>query len=55
MKVAVPWQTLINLIEPHDPKASKKGGSAPLPLSTMLQIPLLPPWYLLSDPAMKKP
>ena len=26
MEVVVPWQALIDLIEPHHPKASKKGG-----------------------------
>jgi len=28
MEVVVPWQALIDLIEPHYPKASKKGGRA---------------------------
>ena len=26
MEVVVPWQALIDLIEPHYPKTSKKGG-----------------------------
>ena len=26
MEAVVPWQALIDLIEPHYPKASKKGG-----------------------------
>jgi hypothetical protein len=29
MEVVVPWQTLIDLIEPHHLKASKKGGRPP--------------------------
>ena len=36
MEVVVPWQALIELIEPHYPKASKKGGRPPYPLATML-------------------
>ncbi len=32
------WQVLIDLIEPHYPKASKKGGQPPYPLGTMLRI-----------------
>jgi len=54
MEVVVPWQALIALIEPHYPKASKKGGRPPYQLATMLQIHLLQQWYSLSDPAMKE-
>jgi IS5 family transposase len=41
MEVVLPWQVLIALIEPHYPKASKKGGRPPYPLATMLGIHLL--------------
>jgi IS5 family transposase len=41
MEVVVPWQALIVLIEPHYPKASKKGGRPPYPLATMLRVHLL--------------
>jgi len=34
MEVVVPWQALIELIEPHYPKANKKGGRPPYPLAT---------------------
>ena len=34
MEAVVPWQALIDLIEPHYPKASKKGGRPPYPLAT---------------------
>ena len=54
MEVVVPWQALIELIEPHYPKASKKGGRPPYPLATMLRIHLLQQWYSLSDPAMEE-
>jgi IS5 family transposase len=54
MDVVVPWQALIDLIEPHYPKASKKGGRPPYPLATMLRIHLLQQWYSLSDPAMEE-
>ena len=54
MEVVVPWQALIELIEPHYPKMSKKGGRPPYPLATMLRIHLLQQWYSLSDPAMEE-
>ena len=54
MEEVVPWQALIDLIEPHYPKASKKGGRPPYPLATMLRIHLLQQWYSLSDPAMEE-
>ena len=49
----VPWKELIDLIEPHYPKTSSKGGRPPYPLATMLRIHLLQQWYDLSDPAME--
>lgn len=54
MEAVVPWAALISLIEPHYPKASKKGGRPPYPLATMLRIHLLQQWYPLSDPAMEE-
>jgi len=54
MDVVVPWQALIALIEPHYPKAIKKGGRPPYPLATMLRVHLLQQWYSLSDPAMEE-
>jgi IS5 family transposase len=54
MEAVVPWQALIELIEPHYPKTSKKGGRPPYPLTTMLRIHLLQQWYSLSDPAMEE-
>ena len=53
MDVVVPWQALIELIEPQYPKTSKKGGRPPYPLANMLRIHLLQQWYLLSVPAME--
>lgn len=53
MEALVPRQALIALIEPHDPKTSKKGGRPPYPWVTMLRIHLLQPWYSLSEPAME--
>jgi IS5 family transposase len=53
MEAEEPWQALIDLIEPHNPKASKKGWRPPYPLTTMLRIHLLQQWYDLSDPAME--
>ncbi len=54
MEAVVPCQALIDLIEPHYPKASKKGGRPPYPLATMLRIHLLQQSYSLSDPAMEE-
>jgi IS5 family transposase len=54
MEVVVPWQALIDLIEPYYPKTSSKGGRPPYPLATMLRIHLLQQWYSLSDPAMEE-
>jgi transposase, IS5 family len=55
MEVVVPWQALLDLIEPHCPKTSKKGGRPPYPpLATMLRVHLLQQWYSLSDPAMEE-
>ncbi len=42
METVDPWQALINLIEPHYPKTSKKVGRTLLYLlATMLRIHLL--------------
>jgi IS5 family transposase len=53
MENVVPWQALIDLIEPHYPKTSSNGARPPYPLETMLRIHLLQQWYDLSDPAME--
>jgi IS5 family transposase len=54
MEAVLPWQALINLIEPHYPKACNKGGRPPYPLATMLRVHLLHQWYSLSEPAMEE-
>jgi len=53
MEMVVPWKALIDLIEPHYPKTSSKGGRPAYPLATMLRIHLMEQWYSLSDPAME--
>lgn len=50
MEQVVPWSGLVELIEPHYPKAG--GGRKPYPLDTMLRIHLLQNWFSLSDSAM---
>ena len=50
----MPWAELITLIEPHYPKANKKGGWPPYPLATMLRIHLQQQWYSMSDAAMEE-
>jgi len=54
MEAVVPWQELIDLIEPHYPKASKNGSRPPYPLATMPRVHLLQHLYSLSDPAMEE-
>jgi IS5 family transposase len=53
MEKVVPWKALLDLIEPHYPKTSSKGGRPPYPLQTMLRIHLLQQWYDLSNPALE--
>jgi len=50
MEAVVPWTRLLTLIEPHYPKAGRKGGRPPMPLETMLRVYFLQQWYALSDP-----
>jgi len=54
MEAVVPWQALIDLVEPHYPKTSNKGGRPPYPLTTLLRNHLLQQWYSLSDPVMEE-
>ena len=39
--MAVPWKALIDLIEPHHPKTSSKGGRPAFPLAIMLRSHLM--------------
>lgn len=50
MDAVVPLTRPLALIEPHYPKAGRKGGRPPMPLETMLRVYLLQQWYALSDP-----
>ena len=43
MDQLVPWQPLLDLIEPVYPKVRSKGGRPPYPLASMLRIHLMPP------------
>ncbi len=54
MDQVVPWQALIELIDPYYPRTSNKGGRPPYPLATMLRIHLMQQWYSLSDPGMEE-
>ena len=51
MEAVVPWQALIELIEPYYPKTSKKGGRPPYPLITMLRVPLTAAVVLAQRPS----
>ena len=50
MDAVVPWDRLLNLIAPHDPKIGPKDGRPPMSLETMLRVYFLQNWYSLSDP-----
>lgn len=52
MDAVVPWTLLIQLIEPHYPKAG--NGRRPYPLDVMLRIYFLQQWYQLSDPGAEE-
>ena len=52
MDAVVPWATLLDLIEPHYPKAGK--GRRPYPLEVMLRVYFLQQWYQLSDPGAEE-
>ena len=52
METVVPWVALLAVIEPHYPKAGRRGRP-PMPLETMLRIYFMQQWYALSDPAME--
>ncbi len=52
MDQVVPWAELVALIEPHYPKAGRRGRQ-PMPLGSMLRIYFMQQWYAMSDPAME--
>ena len=52
MDAIIPWRQLLNLIEPHYPKAGK--GRPPLGLEKMLRIYFLQIWFNLSDPGAEE-
>ena len=52
MDQVVPWAALVALIEPHYPKAGRRGRQ-PMPLGSMLRMYFMQQWYAMSDPAME--
>lgn len=52
MDAIIPWRELLELIEPHYPKAG--NGRQPLGLEKMLRIYFLQIWFNLSDPAAEE-
>ena len=48
MDAVIPWARLLELIEPHYPKAG--NGRPPLGLERMLRVYFLQHWFNLSDP-----
>jgi IS5 family transposase len=52
MEHVVPWAALVQIVEPHCPRA--KTGRPPMPVETMLRIHYLQQWFGLSDPAMEE-
>lgn len=49
MDAVIPWSAILELIEPHYPKAG--NGTQPLPMERMLRIYFMQQWFNLSDPA----
>jgi transposase, IS5 family len=47
----VPWRELVELIEPHYPKAGR--GRPPVGLERMLRMHLVQHWFNLSDPGLE--
>jgi len=52
MEKVVPWATLVQIVEPHYPRA--KTGRPPIAIETMLSVHYLQQWFALSDPAMEE-
>ena len=52
MERVVPWGVLVQIVEPHYPKA--RTGRPPFGIETMLRIHYLQQWFALSDPAMEE-
>ena len=52
MNRVVPWAALVQIVEPHSPRA--KTGRPPFAIETMLRIHYLQQWFGLSDPAMEE-
>lgn len=52
MDRVVPWAALVEIVQPHYPRA--KTGRPPFALETMLRIHYLQQWFGLSDPAMEE-
>jgi IS5 family transposase len=52
MDQVVPWAELEAVIEPHYPRAGRRGRQ-PMRMASMLRIYFMQQWYSLSDPAME--
>jgi IS5 family transposase len=52
MDRVVPWSALVQIVEPHSPRA--KTGRPPFAIEAMLRIHYLQQWFGLSDPAMEE-
>ena len=52
MERVVPWQALVELINPYAPDG--KRGRPPFAVETMLRIHFMQQWFTLSDPAMEE-
>ncbi|MGC4075940.1 MAG: IS5 family transposase [Rubrivivax sp.] len=52
MDRVVPWAALVEIVQPHYPRA--RTGRPPFALETMLRIHYLQQWFGLSDPAMEE-
>jgi IS5 family transposase len=48
MDAVIPWARLLQLVEPHYPRAG--NGTQPMPMERMLRIYFMQNWFNLSDP-----
>jgi IS5 family transposase len=54
MDAVVPWERLIAVVEPVQPKMTARGGQVSYSAETMLRIHFMQQWFALSDPGMEE-
>lgn len=54
MNAVLPWSSMLELIQPHYPKATTGAGRRPIGCERMLRIYFLQQWFNLSDPMVEE-